>query len=151
MDSRKTYAVLCAVMNRETHRTYQFDKFCTYLPLSLSLGKLMLFYVLSKAGLLLVVVGAFGRDGCALLQPKEQMQRLLALQPSCWLCSQRKKKQANRKIRENNKKKLIALWEEILQILHFNSEKGNGQMTEPERLTSYGQRCNDVQTKVVQA
>jgi len=74
------------------------------------------------------------------------------LQPSCWLCSQRKKKsQANRKIRENNKKKMIALWEEILQILHFNSEKGNGQMTEPERLTSYGQRCNDVQTKVVQA
>ena len=55
MDSRKTYAVLCAVMNRETHRTYQFDKFCTYLPLSLSVGKLMLFYVLAKAGLLLVV------------------------------------------------------------------------------------------------
>ena len=33
----------------------RFDKFCTYLPLPLSVGKLMLFYVLAKAGLLLVV------------------------------------------------------------------------------------------------
>jgi hypothetical protein len=45
----------------------------------------------------------------------------------------------------------MALWEEILQILHFNSEKGNGQITEPGSLTSLGQRCNDVQTKVGEA
>jgi hypothetical protein len=51
----------------------------------------------------------------------------------------------------NRKKKLMALWEEILQILHFNSEKGNGQITEPGSLTSLGQRCNDVQTKVGEA
>jgi len=45
----------------------------------------------------------------------------------------------------------MALWDKILQILHFNSEKGNGQMTEPGSLTSCAHKCNDVQTKVVQA
>ena len=56
-----------------------------------------------------------------------------------------------RRIRENNRKQFMALWDKILQILHFNSEKGNGQMTEPGSLTSCAHKCNDVQTKVVQA
>jgi len=46
---------------------------------------------------------------------------------------------------------MMALWDKILQILHFKSEKRNGEMTEPGSLTSFAQRCNDVQTKVVQA
>ena len=56
-----------------------------------------------------------------------------------------------KKNKGNNRKQFMALWDKILQILHFNSEKGNGQMTEPGSLTSCAHKCNDVQTKVVQA